>query len=121
MRRAAASLACGLLLAATGFAARAEVADAHTLILARATARAELYVRDLALRVAPTQDRGHGLTGCRRLSVHALRCGFYTLTALEPPLHRVLRCEDAVDVFYATPRSSVVQVRPIGLPRCSVV
>jgi hypothetical protein len=114
MRAAVAGLLAAVLLASVAD----PEAEAHTLTLARAAARAAAYANDLSLRTAPTQDRGSGVTRCRRVNGHVVDCGVFTLTRSEPPLATTFRCDSAVRVYYATNRSSLPLTRPVGLFRC---
>ena len=109
-----------VLIALVTTAAAPGAAQAHTLGLETARAEAEGYAQDLAVRTGMSQGPASRITGCGRVSDHVVRCSFVTLSAAEPPLHGTIRCQDGVDVYYATERSYVPQTRPVGTPSCEV-
>jgi hypothetical protein len=109
-------LAC--VLAAIAALTAPASASAHTLPMGRALAKARQYAQDLSIRTWATRNRGYAVTGCRRVNDHTVECTFFTSGQPEPPLDGTLRCDDVVQVYYANERSSVPQVRPVGLPSC---
>lgn len=111
-------LALPIALAAT--AAAPAAAQAHTLGLEAARAQVAQYAEDLAVRTGMTRQPASVVTGCARVNQHVVRCSFFTLSQPEPPLNGTMRCDDAVEVYYATERSYVAQTRPVGLPSCEV-
>ena len=110
VRATALAVALGLVLPAS--------APAHVLTLPRAQAVAERYARDLSIRTFDARERGSGVTGCRRLNVHSVRCQFFTAGLSLPPDPAAVRCDDAVIVYLATARSQTVLTRSSGLPVC---
>ncbi|MFL5821700.1 MAG: hypothetical protein ACJ76S_13545 [Solirubrobacteraceae bacterium] len=112
MRRLACALVVGAVLAVPG------VAQAHTLTMGLALFKARQYVAALAARTFPTQEVGWQITGCARVSPHAVNCAFFTVSESDPVIQRRFRCDEAVQIYYATPRSHYRHTRPIGMPRC---
>lgn len=109
-------LAC-LALAGTALAAPSS-AQAHTLTMPRALAKAAEYARKLAAQTDPARNLGSAVTGCRRVNPHIVHCTFYTLTDSEPPINKAYRCDDAVRLLYSTNRGYYVYTRPLGTPTC---
>jgi hypothetical protein len=109
-------LACALV--AAGALTMPTPASAHTLPMDRALAKARQYAGDLSIRTWATRNRGFEVTGCRQVNDHTVECSFFISGEPEPPLEGTFRCDDAVQVYYANERSSVLQTRPVGLPSC---
>jgi hypothetical protein len=112
MRRLAGTLVAGLLLAAPS------TAQAHTLTMGLALAKARRYAAALAVVTFPTQNATSQVTRCVRVTAHAVDCAFFTLSESDPVLQRRFRCDETVQVYYATSRSHYRHTRPIGMPRC---
>ena len=109
-----------ILTALLALAAAPGAAQAHTLGLEAARSQAEQYAHDLAVRTGMTQHPAWRVTGCARVSEHVVRCSFFTLSEPQPPLEGTMRCDDAVEVYFATERSHVPQTRPVGSPSCAI-
>jgi hypothetical protein len=112
MRRLACILAVGIVLAVPA------AAEAHTLTIGLALAKARSYAAALAAVTWPTQDATSQVTRCVRVTRHAVNCAFFTLSESDPVIQRRFRCDETVQVYYATPRSLYRHTRPIGMPRC---
>ncbi len=110
------AIAC--VLVAVGTLTMPAAASAHTLQMDRAFAKARQYAEDLSIRTWATRNRGFEVTGCRRRDDHVVECSFFTSGQPDPPLEGTFRCDDAVRVYYANERSSVLQTHPLGLPSC---
>jgi len=112
MRRLACTLVVGAALAAPA------AAEAHTLTMGLALAKARRYAAALAVVTWPTQNAASQVTGCARVSPHAVNCAFFTVSEADPVIHRRFRCDETVQVYYATQRSRYRHTRPMGMPRC---
>jgi len=112
MRRLAGALVVGAVLASPA------VASAHTLTMGLALAKARRYAAALAVVTWPTQNATSQVTRCVRLSPHAVNCAFFTVSESDPVIQRRFRCDETVQIYYATPRSRYRHTRPIGMPRC---
>lgn len=112
MRRVACIALAGAALGAPA------AAEAHTLTMPRALAKAGEYASKLAAQTDPALNRGSAVTGCRRVNPHIVDCAFYTLTDSDPPINKAYRCDDAVRVFYSTNRGYYIYTRPLGTPTC---
>ena len=112
MRRLACTLAVGAVLAAPA------AAEAHTLTIGLALAKARSYAAALAAVTWPTQDATSQVTRCVRVSPHVVNCAFFTVSQADPVIQRRFRCDETVQIYYATPRSRYRHIRPIGMPRC---
>jgi hypothetical protein len=112
MRRLACTLVVGAVLAAPA------AAQAHTLTMGLALAKARRYAAALAVVTFPTQEATSQVTGCVRVSPHAVNCAFFTVSEADPVVHATFRCDETVQIYYATPRSHYRHTRPIGMPRC---
>jgi hypothetical protein len=112
MRRLACTLVAGAVLALP------PAVQAHTLTMGLALAKARRYAAALAAVTWPTQNATSQVTRCVRVSPHAINCAFFTVSESDPVIHRRFRCDETVQVYYATPRSRYRHTRPIGMPRC---
>lgn len=84
------------MLAAATLGAAATPADAHTLTLARALAKAQQYAANIARAVnAPA----FGVTGCHRFNPHVVYCQYY-IDGLYPEAKPPARCFVPLRVYY---------------------
>jgi len=112
MRRLACILALGAILATPA------AAEGHTLTVGLALAKARSYAAALAAVTWPTQDATSQVTRCVRVTPHVVNCEFFTVSQADPVIQRRFRCDETVQIYYATPRSRYRHIRPIGMPRC---
>ena len=112
MRRLACILAAGAVLAVPA------AAEGHTLTIGLALGKARSYAAALAAATWPTQDATSQVTRCVRVSPHVVNCAFFTVSEGDPLTQPHFRCEETVQIYYATPRSRYRHTRPIGMPRC---
>lgn len=112
-------LVCALCFLAT--LAGGSSAQAHTLTMGLAVAKARGYAATLGAQNWPSQRVATQVTGCARLNSHAVNCRFFMVAEGNPVAHSYFRCDGAVQVYYLGQRSRYRYTRPLGILQCGPV